>query len=212
MCLIYPLGIPLFYLYSLSLFLSDINPPDQQIALKEELPFLSSEIIQNEKIKYRQTIPRIRGLAFLYSSYLPKNWYFEMIECFRRLLLTSIPILFLRSKIIQIVLVLLVSLFFCALYMELRPYQNKSDNIVAIYSQWAITLTVLGSLCLRVDMTDEINGSTSFGPNAIGIVMAVVNVCVAILTFVAGVRSSTVEGLAQEKQEAEQQPRKQSIS
>jgi predicted outer membrane repeat protein len=185
MCLVYPLGIPLFYLFSLYSHLTHINPADLTVALASELPLLSQDIIQNEKIKYRQHIPRINGLSFLFASYLPRNWYFEVIECSRRLLLTSIPLLFLRSTSLQIVLVLLVSLVFCAVYQELRPFVNQSDNVVAIYSQWAITLTVLGSLCLRVDMTEEVS---SFGPDAIGVLMTGLNVFVAILTLVAAIR------------------------
>jgi uncharacterized membrane protein YGL010W len=89
--------------------------------------------------------------------------YFEVVECVRRLCLTAIPILFLRSTVLQIILVLLVSLAFTAVYMEVKPFVSVSDNQVAILCQWAITLTLIGSLCLRVDMTDEM----SFGPEAI---------------------------------------------
>jgi hypothetical protein len=89
-------------------------------------------------------------------------------------------------------------------YQELRPFVNQSDNVVAIYSQWAITLTVLGSLCLRVDMTDEIN---SFGPDAIGVLMTILNIFVGFLTLVAAIRTDGLNGVASpsEQQKGQQQ-------
>jgi hypothetical protein len=90
--------------------------------------------------------------------------YFEIVECFRRLFLTAIPILFLRSTILQIVLVLLISLLFCAIYMELKPFVSQADNKIAILCQWAVSLTLIGSLCLRVDMSEE---TSNMGPQAI---------------------------------------------
>lgn len=119
--------------------------------------------IQRAKIKLRTTYPNIQNLRFIYGSYLPKHLYFEVVDCARRLLLTAVPILVLRSTVLQVVLVLLISLFFNAILMEYKPFVLESDNKVAVSCQWVISLTLIASLCLRVDMTDEF----SFGPEAV---------------------------------------------
>jgi hypothetical protein len=167
-------------LYHLYHYLQLVNPPDSRVVREEESRIVSPEIIQHAKIRERNTYDKISGISFLFDSYLPKCWYFEVVECFRRLCLTAIPIVMLRSTSLQVVLIMLLSLAFCAVYMELRPFAKKSDNQMAILSQWAVTLTVLCSLCLRVDMSEEVS---SFGPDAIGVIMTVLNVFIIILTL-----------------------------
>jgi hypothetical protein len=158
-------GLPLFYAFHLHRRRNLINPEDSLVIRDEDRHLVNSNdaSVQREKIKLRGTYRKIQNLSFIYGSYLPKHMYFEVIDCFRRLFLTALPILFLRSTVLQIVLVLLISLFFSALYMELKPFVSPSDNKVAILCQWVISLTLIGSLCLRVDMTDEM----SFGPEVI---------------------------------------------
>ena len=171
MILLYPIGIPAYYAYHLTHNRNLINPATALVVRDEEVDIVSAVVIQEEKIKLRETYDKVQGFSFLYDSYLPKCWYFEIIECFRRLALTALPVLFLRSTVLQIVLVLIVSLGFSALYMELRPFVNHSDNTVAIISQWSISLTVLGALCMRVDMSDE-HVSSQF---SIGVILAIMN-------------------------------------
>lgn len=161
--MLFYLGLPLFYAYHLRRKRELINPPDSAVVKSEERKYISDAVIQREKIALRNSCDKISNLKFIFGSYLPKHMYFEVVECFRRLFLTAIPILFLRSTVLQIILVLLVSLLFIAVYMELKPFVAASDNKIAILCQWAITLTLIGSLCLRVDMSDEM----SFGPQAI---------------------------------------------
>lgn len=158
-------GLPLFYSNHLYRRRDKINPPDYMVIRAEDSHLVNSSDtnVQRAKIKLRSTYDDIQNLRFIYGSYLPKHMYFEVIDCGRRLCLTALPILVLRSTVLQIVLVLLISLFFNAVYMELKPFVSSSDNKVAILCQWVITLTLIGSLCLRVDMTDEF----SFGPEAI---------------------------------------------
>lgn len=156
-------GLPCFYAYHLHRRRDLINPADSLVVDDEDRKFISEAVIQKEKIKLRGTYDKIDNLKFIFGSYLPMHMYFEVVECSRRLCLTAIPILFLRSTVLQVILVLLVSLAFTAIYMEVKPFVADSDNQVAVLCQWAITLTLIGSLCLRVDMTDEM----SFGPEAI---------------------------------------------
>jgi hypothetical protein len=178
MILLYPIGIPAYYAYHLTYNYHLINPPTALVVREEEVDIVSAAVIQEEKIKLRGDYEKIQGISFLYDSYLPECWYFEVIECFRRLALTAMPVIFLRSTVLQIVLVLITSLAFSALYMELRPFVNKSDNRVAIISQWSVSLTVLGALCLKVDMSDEDITSAS----GIGVLLAVMNATIIALT------------------------------
>lgn len=158
-------GLPVFYTFHLYRNRDFINPKDSLVIRDEDRHLVQSgdAAVQVKKMKLRDTYPKIQTLRFIYGSYQPKHMYFEVIDCIRRLFLTALPILFLRSSTFQIVIVLLISLFFSAVFMELKPYALPSDNNVAILCQWIISLTLIASMCLRVDMTDDL----SFGPEAI---------------------------------------------
>ena len=164
-CLWLNLGLPIFYTFHLHRNREYINPKDSLVIRDEDRHLVQSgdAIVQIKKMMLRDTYPKIQTLRFIYGSYQPKHMYFEAVDCIRRLFLTALPILFLRSTTFQIVIVLMVSMLFSAILMELKPYVLPSDNTVAILCQWVISLTLIASMCLRVDMTDDLN----FGPEAI---------------------------------------------
>ena len=91
MVLVYPIGIPLFYLYLLFTNLLLINPPTKYVVKETERHIVSHEIIQLEKLNLRNNNENITHLLFLFDSYRPNAWYFEVIECLRRLFLNSYP-------------------------------------------------------------------------------------------------------------------------
>ena len=183
MLFIYPIGIPMYYFRNLYRVRRLINPPTSAVATEDEAVLISDRVLRKGKIKVRGGYKNIQKIAFLYQSYIPEMWFFEVVECFRRLFLTAVPILFLRSSVLQVILILLMSLGFSALYMHVQPFAKTSDNSVAVCSQWAISLTVLGSLCLKVDLSDEV----SYAESMIGILMIIVNISVVALTLKASV-------------------------
>ena len=79
-------------------------------------------------------------------------------------------------------LVLLFSLGFAALYMEVKPFQNASDNTCGVASQWCISLTLMGSLMIKVNATDE-----GLGTDLLGVFLIVINVGVMVLAAVTSV-------------------------
>ena len=168
------------FLYALSVLSSVVRADERHI--------ISDDIIQQEKIKLRKTYKVLDGQQFLFDSYLPRCWYFEIVECFRRLSLTALPILFLRSSVVQIVLVLLISLGFSALYMSLHPYEQPSDNTVAILSQWAVSMTVVGALCMKVNSTSE-NGD-EFEKEVVAILLIIVNAMIFVFTIYASAQET----------------------
>ena len=155
----------MFYAYHLYHCRRYINPADSLVISEDDKHLVSSSdlSVQIRKHKLRQTFEKIRNLRFIYGSYLPKHMYFEVVDCIRRLFLTALPILFLRSTVMQVVIVLVISLIFTTIYLEFKPFISPSDNRVAISCQWAISLVLIATLCLRVDATEEV----AFGPTAI---------------------------------------------
>lgn len=177
MILIYPLGVPALYFALLYIYYKQVNPPTLMVVRDSERDLVSAVIIQQEKIKLRNTYEDLFVISFLYIAYEPRRWYFEILDCFRRLMMTAVPILILRGAVTQIVIVLLTSLACVAAYMELKPYTTQSDNTVAVLSQWAITLTLISSILIRID--DE----KGLDRQALGIIAIIINASVFIVTF-----------------------------
>ena len=102
-----------------------------------------------------------------------------MIECMRRLLLSAIPALILPGTLAQVVIVLLFSLCFNGLYAEFKPFTLQSDSVVAIATEWGVTLTLLLAILLQVAELED-----SFGNRGrVGVAMVLVNVGVMVFTI-----------------------------
>jgi hypothetical protein len=105
--------------------------------------------------------------------------YFEVVECMRRLFLSAIPALILPGTSVQVIIVLLFSLCFAGLYAEAKPFTVRSDSVVAIATEWGVTLTLLLGLMIQVaEMEDSVSNTQS-----IGISMVAINVCVLVFTM-----------------------------
>lgn len=176
MILIYPIGVPALYFTLLYMNHDQVNPPTRLVVRDSERHLVSNVIIQQEKIKLRNSYHEIFIISFLYIAYEPRRWYFEILDCFRRLMMTAVPVLIMRGAITQIIIVLLVSLSCIAAYMELKPYTTKSDNTVAVFSQWAITLTLIVAILLRIDEGTGLNRQT------LGIIAILINSTVFVIT------------------------------
>jgi hypothetical protein len=87
-------------------------------------------------------------------------------------------VLILRGTVAQIVLVLVASLIWCIIYMQLRPFEKQNDNTLAIISQWAISFTLLGGIVLRVQSNEASSQSA-----AIDVLLILLNASVIIVTI-----------------------------
>ena len=169
MIMIYPVGIPMIYAVILFRNRKLINPDWRKVIDTSEKSFVSNKVIQKEKIKVRATYREIKNIKNLYESYVPKRWYFELFDCARRLCLGAVPVLIFRGSTLQIIIVLLISLFSVATFMYFNPYIHSHDNHLAILAQWSITLVVISALIIKVqaisqsdDHTDGLGGVLIF--------------------------------------------------
>ena len=89
MILVYPIGIPLLYFVVLYKNKHTIDPgqEEMEILFAAEHGAKGAALAQDEAIAIRDDGPhskRHKKYAFLYESYEPKCWWFELFECFRR--------------------------------------------------------------------------------------------------------------------------------
>jgi Na+-transporting methylmalonyl-CoA/oxaloacetate decarboxylase gamma subunit len=83
-------------------------------------------------------------------------------------------VLIFRGSSLQIVIVLLISLFSVAAYMYLHPYIHEHDNHLAILSQWSITLVIICALIIKIQ---AINANDD-NDKGLGLVLIFLNIVI----------------------------------
>lgn len=97
------------------------------------------------KRKKAMSAPAAR-LAFLWAAYEPRFWYWEVIETYRRLMLTAVLSITAAGTSKQAVLALLLAILYIKLYSYFTPYEADPANITAEIGQYQILFTFLGAL------------------------------------------------------------------
>jgi hypothetical protein len=133
---IYPIGIPAFYLYLLFGARADIVSREDESCGEEEM-----------ELRTR----RLRPLRLLYDSYEPKLWYWALVDTARRLMLTGVLVLIAQGSAAQIVVGILLALFFLKLYDSWKPFADDTVQSVEIVAQWQVFFVFFVALLLKAD-------------------------------------------------------------
>ena len=88
-------------------------------------------------------------LAFLYDSYRPEVWWFEVFEMGRKVLLTGVAVLVLRGTMSQLAIGLLVAVLSMLVYAVWSPFDDRATNHFALASQLGLIMTLLAGVLVR---------------------------------------------------------------
>lgn len=116
MIFIYPLGVPLMYC---------------TIFYKNRHTLALGKHATIEEIERRPQV-----FAFLYEPYEPHLYWFELLECLRRLCLSSLTSVYPDKYLTT--LVIFFTLLFDRIYAFYMPFVNDSDDYVGEYCQWTL--------------------------------------------------------------------------
>ncbi|CAN0242647.1 unnamed protein product, partial [Scytosiphon promiscuus] len=125
MILVYPVGIPLLYailLYQRRDVLSDAG------ADKTEAQSISS----------------------LWEPYRRERYYYEVVECGRRIMLTGVVVFIFPNDATQIAITIPIALFFSAVFDVLSPYKSESDMWLSRGGHVIVFLSMFDMLLLKV--------------------------------------------------------------
>ena len=180
--IVYPLGIPLTYLWLLS---SSIRGKRCGHHVKNEQTEASKEESQREADDSRETKRRDKTqvIAFLTDPYKEKCWWFEVFECARRLMLTGGTVFVLEGSATQIAFGILVAVASLSVYTSVRPYEDDTDLHLAVFAQAAVFLTLLQGLLLKTNVADDDGYSNEavavalIAMNSAVLIFAVTTVC-----------------------------------
>jgi hypothetical protein len=160
MIFVYPIGIPAYYFWLLYRYKESIKDrPDEEDANGNGVD------------------PETKMLEFLYSSYHPRYWYFEVVETMRRLMLTAIIAVIATGSSSQIVCAMMLAFVFLKVYVYCSPYIDEENGILAEVAQYQIFFTYFGALIT----TENLLGAAL--NNLVGIFLILLNMSVALLSF-----------------------------
>ncbi|CAN0174738.1 unnamed protein product [Ectocarpus sp. 4 AP-2014] len=131
MIFVYPVGIPLLY----------------AVLLFQRRDILASADADRALLA--------QSVAGLWEAYRPKRFYYEVVECGRRILLTGVVVFIFPNDAAQIAITMLTAFFFFAVFEILSPYKSESDMWLSRGGHVIVFLSMFDLLLLKVDVSGE---------------------------------------------------------
>jgi hypothetical protein len=119
------------------------------------------------------------SIQFLFKEYEPYYWWFEIFECFRRLMLTGGSVMFMEGTATQVVAGILIALLSIHVYSMCQPFIHDTDDVLALGAQWGIFFTLFFGLLLKLQLnkTDDYDQDGS----GFGVFLMIVNIMVMLV-------------------------------
>mmetsp|Transcript_45294 Transcript_45294/g.61827 ORF Transcript_45294/g.61827 Transcript_45294/m.61827 type:complete len:338 (+) Transcript_45294:3446-4459(+) len=148
MVLVFPIGIPLLYYVTLLKHRHVLDPVVPSTGKRGRM----REDVENTvaAIAIRKNNETLGPLVFLFESYEPQYWYWEVFVCFNRVLLTNVDVLFVNAPKLQLILILALVLVDLELTSNCAPYIDDADDVFADVAQWCTVAILLFSITLEV--------------------------------------------------------------
>lgn len=120
----------------------------------------SSKLKERKAKQYSRILSRhwelSKNISFIYSAYNPRCWYWEIVELFRRLLLSAI----LPSMFYGLDALYPMNIFFTVLFMKLyslfKPHGMLSENILAEVGQFQLFVTFVIAMGVKFKAFDDL--------------------------------------------------------
>jgi len=137
MFMVYPIGIPSMY----------------YILLRQHKETLSDP--KRMAVEATKDFPTIGHLTFLTEAYTQDNWFFEVLECVRRLLLASVIGMVPADSAAAPTLGLIIALVFIFVFVDFKPFVDPENNTLGILLAYAVAFFFLGAILIKVDAAGE---------------------------------------------------------
>jgi hypothetical protein len=164
MVIIYPLGIPALY----------------ACLLWRNRHKLSSSNESSIRVLSRHRDISLRSTRFLGKSYTTRMYYWEVIECLRRLLLTGAVVLIAPGTSAQAAVSCIFAVLSMAIALYCQPHADTLDAQIYTVGTLIIFLSMFLSLAMKTDVSNE----THYSKNVYAVVPVVLNVIMILAAVV----------------------------
>lgn len=137
MIVLYPLGIPLYYATLLFLGRDAMN-----------ITGVPSDDDSNA-----------HAAAYLAKPYRPGCYYYEVVECVRRILLTGAVVFVFPTTSAQIAVGLVIACAFSLVSEALAPYSSRWDSWVARMGHVIVLMSIFVGFLAKVDLSSNTSGN-----------------------------------------------------
>lgn len=178
MLLLYPVGIPAVYTCLL---------------------FKHRYLLQNEHGREESSV--VRSISSLWKPYKAQRFYYEVIECARRILLAGAVVFVYPNTVAQIAVAFAIAIVFVFVSEGMAPYQSPWDAWIGRMGHVIVFSSMYLILLLKVDVSGE-NASSQ---RMFEVVLVVCHGCMILVVMVQTVIMMTL--LKSEKTEEQPHPR-----
>ncbi|GMH53428.1 hypothetical protein TrRE_jg10032 [Triparma retinervis] len=145
MLVVYPIGIPLVYAIVLFKNRSKLNPKRNNNLVLDRRG-VGYEDYEAKVIAQREEDQGIQHTIFLWGSYRPCAWWYEIFECLRRLALTGALVFIRQGSITQMAIGVLICICSGFVFALVWPYATFRDNALGMMSHCQLTGTLFSAL------------------------------------------------------------------
>jgi hypothetical protein len=114
------------------------------------LLFVVALFPSRHNIKNRNYTPNCERLSFFFMDYKAKYWYFEAVECAKKILVVGFAAMILKASILQLALSLFIMLAYTHMVSVMKPYRQNIDNALAVAANALLSVTLFGALLLKI--------------------------------------------------------------
>eukprot|EP00945_MAST-04E_sp_MAST-4E-sp1_P002491 g2491.t1 len=115
----------------------------------------------------------------IYTNYTSECYYYDIIDLFRRLLLTGGLIMMGEESVAQLFLGIIICAFWMTLLVHKKPYKAGWDNIIAVILAAHLLLTLVSGMALK--LYDATPGQDEYQKAGFGAVLITVSVLCVVL-------------------------------
>ncbi len=146
--------------------------------------YANKEMSHEEKVQ--QNIVR-KQYGSIYKHYIPECYYYDIVDLFRRLLLTGGLIMMGEESVAQIFLGIVICALWMSLLIHKKPYDAAWDNIIAIILSAHLLLTLVSGMALKLyALTPEQDEYQREGFGVVLMTVSVICIVLGLASIVAG--------------------------
>jgi hypothetical protein len=164
MVIIYPLGIPALYAWLLWRNKDKLN-----IKHESSIRMLS-----------RHRDVSLRPTRFLWKTYTPRMYYWEVVECMRRLLLTGAIVLIAPGTSAQAAIACILAMVSIIVALYCRPHADTLDANIYTTGALIVFLSMFLTLAIKTDVSTEDDHSQK----AFAVTLVILNVVLLVAAFI----------------------------
>lgn len=169
MIFVYPVGVPAFFAWWL-------------ISNRHDLVNVDAAGTSGDAA---QSLDHLQPMRDLWAPYQPRRYYFEVVECGRRIALTGLAVFLLPGTAAQVAIEVVLAAVFIGVSEKLSPFVDPLDAWLYRCGTWVVFFTMYLSLLLKVDASNDDSQSQAVFAK----VLIAAHVCMIFMVFVQAVLS-----------------------